>query len=216
MIPSRLNAMAEVTTTTTTEHTWEHTNYHHDRDDTSKSEESTECRRDLRTRKLSPSRADDLQTAMSSQSESTGTSPSQSPENSFDLSIAQAKHKLMVTLMKEVYAMFDSKWKVSVRTCAGSQQESSRTRAQSSKTEVPRVDKNFKKKNNDRDSSPPEDGNRKREKKEGPDAQLHRQLRQYACPFHKHDPYKYSLNGETGAVYRYCPGHGAVSISHLK
>ena len=130
--------------------------------------------------------------------------------------IAEAKHELMVTLMKEVYAMFDSEWKVSARTCATSQQGSCGGQAQPSKLAAPRDGKNSKKRLKDRDSSPPGDDNGKRKKRDDPDAELQKQDRPFACPFHKYDPYKYSLNSDTGAAYRSCLGPGFTSISHVK
>lgn len=213
MLPSRWNTMGMATTTTDTT---EYTGHWHDGVDKNKPGESAKGRRDLRTHEISHSQTDTSQAALSSQSESTSTSLSQSPYDSFDLSIAQAKHDLMVTLMKEFYAIFDSRWKVSVQTCASSQQESSEVRPQSSKTEVPRVGKNSRKRKKDRDSSPPGDGNGRREKKDDSDSRLHHPSRPYACPFHKYDPYKYSLNDDTGAAYRSCPSHGSNSIAHLK
>ena len=130
--------------------------------------------------------------------------------------IAEAKHELIVTLMKEVYAMFGSEWKVSARTCAASQQGSSGGQAQPSKLTAPRDGKNSKKRLKDRDSSPPGDDNGKRKKRDEPDAELQKQGRPFACPFHKYDPYKYSLNSDTGAAYRSCLGPGFTSISHVK
>ena len=122
----------------------------------------------------------------------------------------------MVTLMKEVYAMFDSEWKLSARTCANSQQASSGGQALPSKLAAPRNGKNSKKRSKDRDSSPPGDDNGKRRKRDDPDAGLQNKGRLFACPFHKYDPYKYSLNSDTGAVYRTCLGPGFTSISHVK
>ena len=213
MVPPQSDTIAMATTTADTT---DCTNHWHDGVDKNQPLESAECRRDLRPHKFSHSRADTSQAAMSPESESSSSNLSQSPYGSFDLSIAQAKHELMVTLMKEVYAMFDSRWKASVQTCASSQEESSGVRAQSSKTEVARVGKNSRKRKKDRDSSPPGDNNGRREKKDDTDSRLHHQSRPYACPFHKYDPYRYSLNGETGAAYRSCPSHGSISISHLK
>ena len=201
-------------TRTTTKDSTEHTNLEHDSLNRSEPEDGAECRRHLITHEISCSRADTPQSATSSQSQCSSTTLTQLLYDSFDLSIAKAKHELMVTLMKEVYALFDTGWKV--RTCANSKQESSGTRAQSSRPEDSRVGKSSKKRMRDRDSSPPGDGDGKREKKDDPDIRLHHQSRTFACPFHKHDPYKYSFNGDTGVVYRSCPTFGSASISHLR
>ena len=201
---------------TATDRSTENTDHRQDGNDQSLCEENTRHSREDSPHGSSQSRTDTSHTATSTQSEYIGTSPSQSPYSSFDLNIAQAKHNLMVTLMKDVYAMFDSKWEGSVRTCATSGEQSSGGRAQSSKVETTRVAKGSKKRMKDRDSSPPGRGNGKREKKDDPDIGLHDQSRLLACPFHKHDPSKYCLNGDTGATYRSCPGPGFMCISHLK
>lgn len=122
----------------------------------------------------------------------------------------------MVTLMKEVYAMFDSEWKVSARSCTNFQEGSTRGKAQPSNLAAPRGGINSKKRLKDRDSSPPDDDNGKRRKKDDPDAGRQKQDRPFACPFYKYDPYKYSLNSDTGAAYRSCQGPGFTSISHVK
>ena len=130
------------------------------------------CDREHETHESSQSQANTSNAATSSQSERSSASPTQPPYGTFDLNIARAKHELMVTLMKEVYTMFDSRWQVNARTCANPNQESSGTQAQRSKTEAPRVDKNPKKRRKDKDSSPPGDGNGKREKRDDSDAGL--------------------------------------------
>ena len=66
------------------------------------------------------SQTDTLNPAMSSKSRSTSASASQSPYGSFDLMLAQAKHELIVTLMSEVCALFDTEWKVNVQKGAPS------------------------------------------------------------------------------------------------
>ena len=112
--------------------------------------------------------------------------------------------------------MFDSEWKLSARTCATSQQRSSGGQAQTSKLAAPRHGESSKKRPKDRDSSPPGDDNGKRRKRDDAEAGLQNQGRPFACPFHKYDPYKYSLNSDTGAAYRSCLGPGFTSISHVK
>ena len=183
-------------------------------------EDNAECSRDSGSRDFSQPRTSTSDAALTSQSQSSSASPSQSPHASFDLIIAQAKHEMMVTLMKEVYAMFDSEWKVSARTCAASQEGSSKGHAQPNKLAAPRDCENSKKRPKDReknrDSSPPGDDNGKRRKRDDPEAGLQNQGRPFACPFNKYDPYKYSLNSDTGAAYRSCLGPGFTSISHVK
>ena len=201
--------------TTATAYSTEDADHRQDGRDHSECEESLKCSRERRFHESSVSGTDAsyTATAMSPESEYTSASSSEPPYSSFDLNIAKAKHELMVTLMKEVYAMFDSKWKANIRTCATSQQGSSGTHARPSQIEAPRAGQHSKKRMKDRDTSPPGKGNGKRKKNDDPKVGLHRQ---FACPFHKYDPYKYSLNSDTGAAYKSCMGPGSVSISHLK
>ncbi len=143
--------------------------------------------------------------------QSLGLSPSD-----FHLVMLQAKHKLMVALMEDVYAIFDSKWKVDLRTCATNSSDSSGKHATQSKSEASGVHQKGKRRMKDRDSSPPGDGESKRGRR-GVSAVGSQSLnRQYACPFHKHDSQKYSTNIETGAKYRACMGPGFATIARLK
>lgn len=205
-----------VKATTTTEYSTEHAHSQQDGNDQSGYESDSRDSREISTYESSELQTNTSNVAMSSQSECTSPSPRQPPYTGFNLQIVQAKHELMVTLMKEVYAMFDSGWKVNVQTCASSQQGSSGTQAPTSKREAPRLDKNPKKRKKDRDSSPPGDDDGKRKKRDDPDAGLQNQCRLLACPFHKYDPYKYSLNSDTRAAYRSCQGPGFTSISYVK
>ena len=214
MEPLRWNKSGKATTTR--EYSVDYSDDQEDPNDQSEYEETAKHMRGRRTCASSRSQADISNTTMSSQSERTSASPSQSPCGSFDLRIVQAKHKLMVALMKEVYAMFDSGWKVGVRTCATSQQKTSGTQAQPSKSEASLVKKNAKKRMNDRDSSPPgDDDDGKRRKKDDRDTVLQQQRRPFACPFHKYDPYKYSLDSDVGSKYRSCLGPGFKFVSHV-
>lgn len=205
-----------VKATTTTEHPMEHADSQQDGNDQNGYESNSRYSREFSTYESSELQTNTSSVVMSSQSECTSSSPRQLPYTAFDLEIVRAKHELMVTLMKEVYAIFDSGWKVNVQTCASSQQGSSGNQAQTSKREAPRLDKNPKRRKKDRDSSPPGDDDGKRKKRDDPDAGLQNQCRLFACPFHKYDPYKYSLNSDTGAAYRSCQGPGFTSISHVK
>ena len=214
MFLSRWNTLAKATTTI--ESSPGHTDNQQDGDDQSEHEENAKCSRERTNHVSSQSRIHTSNAAMSLRSGSTSANPSQSPYSSFDLKIAQAKHELIVTLMKEVYALFDTIWRIKVRTCAPSQQESSGTQSQPSKLETPWVGGTNKKRKKDRDSSPPGDGNDKRGKMDDPDAELQHQGRPFACPFRKYDPYKYTLNSNTGTTYRSCLGPGFRSISHVK
>ena len=171
--------------------------------------------REHRVHDSSQSLADMSDTSMSLQSENTSASPSQSPCGSIDLKILQAKHELMVTLMKEVYAMFDSKWKVGVRTCGTSQQRSSETHAQSSQLEASRGSKNAKRRLNDRDTPPPGEDNGKRKKNDDHETVPQQPRRLLACPFRKYDPHKYSVNSHAGSKYRTCIGPGFKFVSQV-
>lgn len=140
------------------------------------------------------------------------------PLNGSNLLVIQAKHKLMVTLMQDVYAIFDEDWKVDPRTCTSTPSGSSGAQSSQTRSEAPSAYQKGKRRTQDRESSPPDNGNGngKRGRKEESDKGPQRQARPYACPFHKYDPRKYSLNNEAGTAYRSCMGPGFSCISHLK
>lgn len=156
MFLSRWNTLAKATTTI--ESSPGRTDSQQDGDDQSEHEENAKCSRERTNHVSSQSRIHTSNAAMSLKSGSTSANPSQSPYSSFDLKIAQAKHELIVTLMKEVYALFDTIWRIKVRTCAPSQQESSGTQSQPSKLKTPWVGGTNQRRKKDRDSSPPGDG----------------------------------------------------------
>ena len=143
------------------------------------------------------------------------SSPSPSP-NKIDLIVIEAKHELIETLMKDVYAIFDSGWTHRPRTCAPMPSDSHGTQPSYPQGESSSASQKGKRRMQDRESPPPHDGNGKRRRRGGSSVGPHRPNRPYACPFHKYDPRKYSLNGGTGATYRSCLGPGFTSIARLK
>ena len=151
-------------------------------------------------------------------SESSDESPDMSPSGVFDFAMAQAKHELIVRLMKDVYAMFDLSRTTNVRMCGASGSDLSTTQSYQITTESSSGSsrRNGKRRMQDRGSPPPGDGNGKRRSRGGSDADAQSKSRPFACPMHKHDPHKYSLNSGRGAMYRSCLGPGFLRISRLK
>ena len=133
-------------------------------------------------------------------------------QEDIDLVTIQAKHKLMVTLMEDVYTIFDSNWRADARTCATSTSGSSQNQPSQSSSSYPNVHSNTKKRMRGRESPPPDDSNSKRGRKSA----SNQHSRPYACPFHKYNPQKFTLNHDTGAIYRSCLGPGFSNVSQVK
>ena len=68
--------------------------------------------------------------------------------------------------------------------------------------------------NNSSERSPSvySDASNKRRKRDRPDGESPR----FACPFHKYDPIRYSVNNTTEGKYRTCAGPGFPTVSRLK
>ena len=131
------------------------------------------------------------------------------------------KHRLIVELMRDIYAMFSGKWiwNDKMRSCAvaGSgplgnpSREPKVPESQGSSFQRP-----SKRQRLDRESPPRDDRNRKRKKADLADPKMKDASRLFACPFNKFDPRKYSTNSGTGATYRSCAGPGFSKIARLK
>ena len=134
-----------------------------------------------------------------------------------ELSIAYTKHQIILSLMRDVYAMFSSQWQSNVRTCITPEAESSRVLLHSSESmDCSKKNRRGKRANHERDRSQGDDNDGKRNKNNPgnttdcePDFRL-------ACPFHKYDPIKYSPNIDTGVKYRTCLVPGFPSVNRLK
>jgi hypothetical protein len=135
------------------------------------------------------------------------------------LVVIKAKHELLVTLMKDVYAMLGSKEEVAnVRTCATSSESGpSGTFPQGSASELPTLGKDSKRRMQGRKLPREEDNDDgKRRKKTGLSLDPRHHSRRYACPFHKHNPIRYSVENSIMIRYRTCSGPGFTAISRLK
>lgn len=136
-----------------------------------------------------------------------------------NLVVIKAKHELLVTLIKDVYAMLGSKEEVSnVRTCATSSESGpSGTLSQGSTSELPTLGKDSNRRMQGRKLPREEDNDDgKRRKKTGLGLDPRHHSRRYACPFHKHNPIKYSVENSIITRYRTCSGPGFSAISRLK
>ena len=153
----------------------------------------------------------------STESEDSGDHCSVSSSNYDQLSIAYAKHQMMVSLMQEVYAMFNFQWQANIRTRTRPKSRNSRSQLEASKSS------NSSKENcsrnrvkHNREPSPDDSNNGKRRRSNPTDARESEPDQPFACPFHKYDPCKYCPNLDTGTKYRPCSGPGFSSISKLK
>ena len=137
-------------------------------------------------------------------------------ENDPWLTVANAKHRVMVYLMKDVYALFNSSWSMGFRSQTGSQSASPDAYSQNASSPKQSSTETGKRKAQDRDSHPPDGNEEKRREnlslKSGDD----HQKRFYACCFHKYNAQKYCSNNDTGTRYRSCAGPGFSKISQLK
>lgn len=139
------------------------------------------------------------------------------------LTIAYTKHQMMVSLMQEVYAMFDLQWKANVRTRVSPTSRSSRSQLEPSDSSNNGSTENCngKRKNQGREPSPGDnkDNNNNNEKKRRGNPNDGRGSESdplFACPFQKFDSRKYCPNLDTGIKFRSCSGPGFTSISKLK
>ena len=129
----------------------------------------------------------------------------------------ESRHTLLKNLMKDVYEMFNPNWGADAQTCAnppsGSSETQGHSRLKLGSSPVAR-----KRQSNDRDQERPDKEKRKRGRGAQSDAGSPGDFkcRLFACPFHKYDPHKYSVNDETLAKYRTCTGPGFPFISRLK
>ena len=154
----------------------------------------------------------------STKSEDSDDHSSLSISNYDQLTIAYAKHQMMVALMEEFYTNFDPQWQTNVRSHVAPSSRSSRSCANSSKPQnSSRQDSNGKRAMRDREPSPDDNANNGKKRRENPtDARGDEPDPQFACPFRKHDPRKYCSNLDTGTKYRSCIGPGFSTISKLK
>ena len=153
---------------------------------------------------------------ISTESDLSDEAPSPSPENNAWLTLAYAKHRMMVSLMREVYIIFNSEWKADLRSRTGSQAASSGEHSQISSCGTPSSAGKGKRRLQDRDSPPPDANDEKKRKVRSTKSGDSGQDRLYACPFYKFNARKYCSNSDTGTKFRSCAGPGFSKISQLK
>ena len=122
---------------------------------------------------------------------------------------------MMVSLMRDVYAIFNPHWKAEVRSHAGNRAGSTGAHAQNSNSRIPPSAGKSKRRLQDRDSPPPNGNDEKKRKTKSPSSGDDGQ-RLFACCFHKFNAQKYCSNDDTGSKYRSCAGPGFSKISKLK
>ena len=160
----------------------------------------------------------DAESLSSSQYLSSTESLHTSLESRIENLMAEIKHRVLVSIMKQVYAVVNLKSASDARTHAGTQSNDlSRSAYQSTSGQSQETPKaKGKRAMRDRDSPPPDEHGGKR----GPGTTLGLQHPDYklllACPFHKHDPTKYSTNNCTGKLYRTCVGPGFKKVAYVK
>ncbi len=162
----------------------------------------------------SPIRKDDREGSTEGDSSDDTSSPS--PENAAWLALAHAKHQMMVSLMRDVYTIFDPQWKAASRSRAGSQAASTGALSQNSNSRTPFSTGKGKRRMQDRDSPPPDGNDEKKRKVKSPKVGDGGQDRLFACFFYKYNAQKYCSNSDTGTKYRSCAGPGFSNISKLK
>ena len=152
----------------------------------------------------------------STKSDSSEDISSPSPGNEAWLTVAYAKHRMIVSLMRDVYAIFNSQWRADFRSRAGSQTASTGSYSQGSSSRTPSSTGSGKRRMQDQDSNSPDANDEKKRRTMSPKSGDGGQERLYACFFHKYNSLKYCSNSETGSRYRSCAGPGFSKISQLK
>ena len=145
-----------------------------------------------------------------------GYTPSPSPGHDAWLTVAYAKHRMLVALMRDVYAIFNSQWTAEIRNRTGSQAPSAGAYSQDSGLGTPSSSKNGKRQMEDRGSPPPDGNDTKKRKKASLKSGDGSEGRCLACCFYKYNAHKYCSNSDTGTKYRSCAGPGFTKIAQLK
>lgn len=152
----------------------------------------------------------------STESDLSEDASSPSPENDAWLTVSYTKHLMMVSLMSDVYTIFNSQWKADFRSRIGSQAASTSGYSQSSNSRTPSSTGRGKRRLPDRDSPPPDANDEKKRKSRSTKTGDSGQERMFACFFYKYNAQKYCSNSDTGTKYRSCAGPGFSRISQLK
>lgn len=142
--------------------------------------------------------------------------PISSPENDAWLTLAYAKHRMIVSLMRDVHAIFNSQWRIEFRSRTGSQPASTEADPRHSSSSTPSSVERGKRRKRDRESHSPDPNDTKKKRTNSPTSGHGSRQRLLACCFYKNNPQKYCSNGDTGTKYRSCAGPGFSRISQLK
>ena len=141
-------------------------------------------------------------------------SQSVSLERESQLAILRSKHTLLATLMRDVYVIFENGWIGAV------QEHISPSSGASSKLNLQpdslRLGRGQKRRREDRDSTPPKDGQDGKKRSHQQSQASGKEDRLFACSFYKYDSTKYSCNTVNGSKYRACAGPGFNTIARLK
>ena len=166
----------------------------------------------------SPVQADDngSSTGDSTESDSSEDLSSHSLESEAWLLMAYAKHRMMVSLSKDVYSIFNSQWNADFKSRAGSQTASTSTSSPLSSSRTPSSTVRGKRKMQDRDSDLPDENDEEKRRTDAGTARDSGKGRFFACCFHKQNAQKYCSNSDTGTKFRSCAGPGFSRISQLK
>ena len=142
--------------------------------------------------------------------------PDSSPEGDAWLTVAYEKHRLMVSLMREVYTICISQWSTEFRSRGESQTGGTGASLQSSSSRTPSSTAKGKRKMDDQDSDSPDTNNNKKKRSNSANSDDVSKEKLFACCFYKYNALKYCVNSETGMKYRSCAGPGFGKISQLK
>ncbi len=165
----------------------------------------------------SPTRESDsaISREASPESDSSRDTSSLLPQNDAWLAMSFAKHRMMVSLMRDVYSIFDPQWRAECRSRTGSQAADTGAYSQDSSSRTPSSIRKGKRRVDDRDSDPPDGDDKKKRKKDSQKSGDSGQGRLFACCFYKYNSQKYCSNSDTGTKYRSCAGPGFSKISQL-
>ena len=153
---------------------------------------------------------------MNTDSESNECTLDSSPESDAWLTVAHAKHRLMISLMREVYSISIFQWKSEFRSRPECQAGTTGAYSQYSSSRTPSSTAKGKGKMDEEDSHSPDANDKKKSRSKSANSEDAGKRKLFACCFYKYDTLRYCVNNETGTKYRSCAGPGFGKISQLK
>ena len=156
-----------------------------------------------------------------SQSDTSCSGASSSPEIDTDLLLAHAKHEILVPIMREVYTMLDTGENSAMKQCLQSTSETPSSHATGFKFQPIQKQSTRRNSREKREASDDDDDEGRKRRRKRPRRSPSREVkddkqRDFACPFHKYDSFKYCATSIDGSRYRSCVGPGFKSISRVK